>query len=105
MIDEYTNPNDKILSLMNPYIYPFTQRKAVTKYMYQGFGIANIPGARTEFLSDVLNNKPKIIAMFTGDDKTAVIEEYWHGPILEMMEKDYRLLSDKNGFNLYILNN
>jgi hypothetical protein len=104
MIDENTRPGDKIISLgFNGYIYPFTKRDSVSKYIYQGSGLDYIPGARKEFISDVLTNKPAIIAVFTAEDGRGQIMDDWHAPIFEMMETEYRLLSDKNGFNLFIL--
>jgi hypothetical protein len=107
MIDENTKPGDKIISLgYNGYIYPFTQRDIVSKYCYQGWDIDLIPGARGEFISGIMSNKPAIIALFTAEDGTGIgqLMPDWHNPIFEMMEKDYRLLSDENGFRLFIKN-
>jgi len=102
MIDENTKPGDKIISLgYNAYIYLFTQRASVSKYFYQGYWIRSIPGARETFISDVLQGKPSVIAFFDGPGE---IDDYWHAPILELMEKEYRLLSDENGFKLFIKN-
>jgi len=105
MIDENTKDGDKIISLgFNGYIYPFTQRDPASKYFFQGSGQNLIPGSRDEFLSDVLTNKPAIIALFTAEDGIGQIMNDWHGQIFEMIGKDYRVLSDKNGYILYIRN-
>jgi len=103
MIDENTKPGDKIISLgYNAYIYLFTQRDSVSKYIYQGYWLRSIPGAREDFLSDVLTGKPAVIAVFNDEDGIGEIEGYWHDPVLELMEKEYRLLSDENGFKLFL---
>jgi len=104
MIDENTSPDDKIISLgINGYIYPFTKREIASKYFYQGSGLEQLPGAKKEFINDILTSKPAIIATVTEGDRSEIIND-WHGPIVEMMEKEYRLLSDENGFNLFIRN-
>ena len=105
MIDENTNPGDKIISLGgNAYIYPFTIREMASKYFYQSSSFDFIDGAKEEFLTDILINKPAIIALFTADDGDGsfFIMPDWQDPILEMIKNEYRLLSDENGFNLYI---
>ena len=105
MIDENTKSGDKIISLgFNGYIYPFTQRDAASKYVYQGSGLDHIPGAREEFISDILTGKPSIIALFNGEDGIGQIMDNWHKPVFAMIEKNYRVLSDENGFILYIRN-
>jgi len=104
MIDENTKPDDKIISLgINGYIYPFTQRDIASKYFYQGSGLELLPGAKNEFINDILTSKPAIIATVTEGGRNEIIND-WHGPILEMMEKEYHLLSDENGFKLFIRN-
>jgi hypothetical protein len=103
LIDENTKPDDKIISLgFNGYIYPFTKRNAVSKYIFQGPEYNLIPGARDEFLTDVLTNKPTIIAILKTENGIGQIMDDWHAPILEMIDNEYRLLSDENGFNLFI---
>jgi len=103
LIDDNTKAGDKIISLgFNGYIYPFTQRDAASKYIYQGSGLDYIIGAREEFISDILTEKPAVIALFTAEDEAGQIMRDWHAPILELMEKEYRLLSDENGFRLFI---
>jgi hypothetical protein len=103
MIDENTGPADKIISLgINGYIYPFTKRDAVSKYIYQGSGIDHLPGAREEFLSDVLNNKPAVIAIFSEDDLRYDHLPDWYEPLYKLIDEDYRLLSDENGYHLFI---
>jgi hypothetical protein len=106
MIDENTKPGDKIISLgFNGYIYPFTKRDAATKYIYQGSGLDFISGASEEFISDVLTNKPAVIALFNAEGGVGQIMDAWHAPVFEMIEKEYRLLSDENGYKLFILGN
>jgi len=103
MIDENTKPGDKIISLgYDAYIYSFTRRAPASKYFYQSASLDSIPGAREEFLSDVLNGKPAVIALFSEVGGKYFIIDDWHGPVMEMVEKEYRLLSDENGFILYI---
>jgi hypothetical protein len=103
MIDEHTGPDDKIISLgINGYIYPFTKRGAASKYIYQGSGIDHISGAREEFLSDILNNKPAVIAIFSADDLRYHYLPDWHDPVYTLIDEDYRLLSDENGYFLFI---
>jgi len=103
MIDENTKPGDKIISLgFNGYIYPFTQRDATSKYIYQGSGLDQIPDSREEFISDILTGKPAIIALFNEEDGIGQIMDSWHQPVFDMIETDYRILSDDNGFILYI---
>jgi len=104
MIDENTESSDKIISLgFNGYIYPFTKREAASKYIYQGSGLNYIMGAQEEFISDILTNKPAIIAIFTAEDEGWQRQyiESWHAPIFELIEKEYYLLSDENGFKLF----
>jgi hypothetical protein len=103
MIDENTTPDDKIISLgINGYIYPFTERKAVSKYIYQGSGLDHFPGAREEFLSDILTSKPAIIAIFSAEDLRYDYLPAWYRPVYELIDEEYRLLSDENGYYLFI---
>jgi hypothetical protein len=104
MIDENTMTGDKIISLGFTYIYPFTKRDIVSKYFYQGSGLNFISGSRDEFLSDVLTNKPAIIALFVNEDGIDQTIKDWYNPIFAMIEKNYRILSDEYGFILYIRN-
>jgi hypothetical protein len=103
MIDDNTKPEDQIISLgINGYIYPFTQRRAVSKFIYQGSGIEHMPNGREEFLFDVLQNKPAIIAIFTAEDDGRY--DYlpdWYDPIYELVADGYKLLSDENGYVLF----
>jgi len=106
MIDENTKPGDKIISLgFNGYIYPFTKRDIASKYFYQGSGIDYIPGAQDEFISDITLNKPAIIALFNSEDVIGRITIGLYTPILKMIDSEYRLLSDENGYKLFIRNN
>jgi len=101
MIDDNTKADDKIISLgINGYIYPFTKRYPASKYFYQGTGLNEIPGAREEFISDILTAKPAIIATVTEGGRDEIIPD-WHMPILELIKTDYHLLSDENGFIIY----
>jgi len=105
LIDQNTVHGDKIISLgFNSYIYPFTQRDAASKYIYQGSGLDHISGAKEEFISDILNEKPAVIALFNAEDGIGQIMYDWHDPIFKMIESDYRILSTENGFILYIRN-
>jgi hypothetical protein len=105
MIDENTMPGDKIISLgIGGYIYPFTQRKAASKYIYQGSNIENSPGAREEFLSDILNIKPAVIAILGSDDHRYNYLPAWYQPIYKLIDERYTLLSDENGYFLFIRN-
>jgi hypothetical protein len=103
VIDENTKPGDKIISLgFNGYIYPFTKRDIASKYCYQGSGLDHIPGAKDEFISDITSNKPAIIVIFNAEDGIGQIMNDWHAPILSLIDSEYRLLSDENGFKLFI---
>ena len=103
MIDENTKAGDKIISLgINGYIYPFTKREAASKYIYQGSGLDHFPAAREEFLSDILENKPAVIAIFSADDLRYDYLPGWYAPVYDMIADEYRLLSDENGFYLFI---
>jgi hypothetical protein len=105
MIDENTRPGDTIISLgINGYIYPFTKRAATSKYIYQGSGIDLLPGAREAFLSDIAANKPAVIAIFSADDGRYDYLPDWYAPVYAMIASDYRLLSDENGYYLFIRN-
>jgi hypothetical protein len=101
-IDANTTGTDTIISLgFNGYIYPFTRRRAASKYFYQGSGIDHVPGSREKFLRDILHNKPAIIVIFTAEDGHPYYLPRWYAPIYELIESEYFLLSDKNGFSLY----
>jgi hypothetical protein len=103
IIDDNTRHEDKIISLgFNGYIYPFTKRQAVSKFFFQGSGVDNIPKARREFLSDISQNKPAIITIFTGEEGRRY--DYlpgWYSPVYEMIAREYELLSDENGFVIF----
>jgi hypothetical protein len=105
MIDENTMPGDKIISLgINGYIYPFTQRQAASRYIYQGSGIDHFPRAREEFISDIINKKPAIIAIFSAEEGSYDYLPGWYAPVYALIERDYRLLSDENGYFLFVHN-
>ena len=104
LIDENTKPGDEIVSLGNNcYIYPFTQRNAVSRFYYQGGPIDFIPGGREEFFSDVLLKKPKVIALLAGNDDEFSYQEFLDTPIFEMKEKYYSVLLDTKRIKLYII--
>jgi hypothetical protein len=106
IIDENTKMDDKIISLgFNGYIYPFTRRGSVSKYFYQGSGLNQIPGAKEEFLSDVLTNKPAMIVIYTGPYMNEEYMDDWHAPIYKMMDNEYYLFSKNVLFKLYKRNN
>jgi len=105
MIEQYTKPDDRMISLgFNAYVYPFTQRQIASKYFYQGSGhnysFSSFKPA-DEFISDILTVKPAIIAIFTAEVGNNQIMEEWHTPILELINTDYHLLSDENGFIIF----
>jgi hypothetical protein len=104
MIDANTEPGDTVFSLGNAYIYPFTERDAASKYIYQGSGLDLMPWALEEFLSDIAAAKPAVIAIFVEDDGRSDYLPAWNDPVYAMIDADYRLLSDENGFYLFIRN-
>jgi len=105
MIDDNTKPGDKIISLgYNGYIYPFTKRDIASKYFYQGSGLNHISGAKEQFISDITSSKPAIIALFSAEEGISQMLTDWHTPIFKMIDSEYRLLSDENGFRLFIRN-
>ena len=101
LIDENTNPDDTIISFRYVYIYPFTKRNIASKYFIQGAGANHIPGAKEEFISEILYKKPAIISIITDEKGGWTYLDDWHTPILGMIEKEYRLLSKEKGFNIY----
>jgi hypothetical protein len=105
MIDANTQQGDTIISLgINGYIYPFTERKAASKYIYQGSGIDLIPGAREDFLEDVQRNKPALIAVLSAGNGSYDYLPEWYAPIYTMMEQEYTLFSDSTGYYLFMKN-
>ncbi|MCL2094180.1 MAG: glycosyltransferase family 39 protein [Treponema sp.] len=102
LIDEHTGPGDTIISLgINGYIYPFTRLMPASRYIYQGSGLNHLSGARDEFIHDILSRPPAIITTVTEGGRRE-ISGHWHGPIMEMVGRDYRLLSDQYGHDIYI---
>jgi hypothetical protein len=94
MIDENTKDCDTILSINSAYIFPFTHRMPVSKYIF---------GIREETVNDIIYKKPAVDALFTGDGYNEKYKENtWYPHVFELIEKDYRILSDKNNFILYI---
>jgi len=102
MLDENTDNGDSIISLgYDGYIYPFTKRNTASKYFYQGSGLDLIPGAQEEFISDILSTKPAIIVISALYGGEGFYMENWHKPVYDMMEKEYYLFSQDNGFIFY----
>jgi hypothetical protein len=103
MIDANTAPGDTVISLGDSaYIYPFTARKAASKYIYQGMIADLMPGAREAFLADIAAAKPAAIAIFGEDEGRVDYLPAWYAPVYAMIDADYRLLSDENGYYLFI---
>jgi len=106
MIDENTNPADKIIYLgKDAYIYNFTHRDPASKYFQQGSHLNFIPGSKEEFVSDILSVKPAIISISTVKGRYGEVTAEWYAPIMELINREYRLLSDENGFDLFIRRN
>jgi len=106
IIDDNTNPDDKIINLgWNGYIYPYTKRSYASKYIFQSEAFDHIPGAREEFISDIKNNKPRIITIVTFyDDGINEFNYRWHEEIYDIIRNDYTLISDEYSVKIYLLN-
>jgi hypothetical protein len=103
MIDDNTDEGDTIISLgIDGYIYLFTQRNPTSRFFHQA-GIDTIPNAKNDFVSDVINRRPRIIAILLNEDSSYGIQGDFYAPIFEMIERDYRLLSDENGYVMFVL--
>ena len=101
IIDEHTSAGDTIIFLGFPArIYLFTQRDTASRYIYQGSGVDYEPGAREEFLSDVRTKQPAVIAIENKEGRFDHLPE-WYAPVYRMIENEYRLLSDANGYFLF----
>jgi hypothetical protein len=101
IIDEQTNEGDKIIFLGFPCrIYLFTQRDTASKYIYQTSGVNFEPNAQNEFLIDLNKNKPAIIAVENIDDRYDHLPE-WYAPVYAMIENEYKMITDKNGYFLF----
>ncbi|MDR3301290.1 MAG: hypothetical protein LBT01_01990, partial [Spirochaetaceae bacterium] len=101
-IDQCTNPGDTILSLgLSCQIYLFTERQPASRYIYQTSGAEYAPLMQEEFFSDLQKNKPAIIAIENNGGYDYLPD--WYAPIYMMIEKEYQLLSDENGYYLFIL--
>jgi len=106
MIDENTNPGDKIIYLgKDAYIYNFTHRDPASKYFQQGSHLQFIPGSEGEFVSDILSAKPAIISISTAKGRYSEVTAQWYAPIMELINREYQLLSDENDFDLFIRRN
>jgi hypothetical protein len=103
MIDRYTEPGDRIISLGFPcQIYLFTERQSASRYIYQTSGAAYDPQMQREFLLDLEKNKPKIIAVRRDEQGRYDYLPGWYAPVYAMIAAEYRLLSDEHGFYLFI---
>jgi hypothetical protein len=101
-IDQWTKPGDTIISLgLSCQIYLFTERHPASRYFYQTSGAAYVPNMQEEFLSDLQKNKPEIIAIKNQDGRYDYLPP-WYAPVYDMIANDYRLLSDENGYYLFI---
>jgi hypothetical protein len=101
IIDEQTTDGDKIIFLGFPCrIYLFTQRDTASKYIYQMSGVDYEPNAQNEFLMDLYKNKPAIIAVENRDGYYDYLPE-WYAPIYDMLENEYRVITDENGYFLF----
>jgi hypothetical protein len=53
-------------------------------------------------LRDVFSKKPAIISVFTAEDNSRY--DYlpgWYAPVFDLIKREYRLLSDENGYVLF----
>jgi len=101
IIDEQTTETDKIIELGFPaQIYLFTQRDTTSRYIYQLSGVDYEPTARNEFLMDLQNNKPAIIAIPDRNGRYDYLPG-WYAPVYNMIENEYRMITDKNGYFLF----
>ncbi|MDR2515773.1 MAG: hypothetical protein LBC88_00150, partial [Spirochaetaceae bacterium] len=101
IIDEQTAPGDTVIFLGFPCrIYLFTQRDAASRYIYQTSGVNYEPGAREEFLADLRTNKPAVIVIENQEGRFDHLPA-WYAPVYSMIENEYQLFSDKNGYFLF----
>jgi hypothetical protein len=101
-IDRFTRDGDTVISLGFPCrLYIFTERQSASRYIYQTSGAAFAPGMQEEFLSDLQRNSPALIAIQNQDDRYDYLPD-WFAPVYEMIAEGYRLLSDENGFYLFV---
>ena len=101
IIDEQTTETDKIIELGFPaQIYLFTQRDTASRYIYQLSGVDYEPNAKNEFLTDLQNNKPAIIAIPNRNGSFDYLPE-WYAPVYNMIKNEYQMITDKNGYFLF----
>ncbi|GHV93277.1 hypothetical protein AGMMS50268_37800 [Spirochaetia bacterium] len=53
---------------------------------------------KQEFLNDVLQKKPRVIVLPPDDYHL----DAWYNPIFDMIDNEYRLLSEETGYTLFI---
>jgi hypothetical protein len=100
IVDQHTRPGDTIIQLgVSAYIYTVSERDIASRFFYQGAGLNYMPGAREDFIRDILTGKPAIIVEVINPSQRM---EEWHAEILQMVEREYRLLAVKNRFNIFI---
>ena len=100
-IDEQTAETDKIIELGFPgRVYLFTQRDTASRYIYQLSGVNYEPNAKNEFLTDLHNNRPAIIAIGDRDGRYDYLPD-WYKPVYIMIENEYQVITDKNGYFLF----
>ena len=100
-IDRQTTEGDKIIFLGFPCrVYLFTQRDTASRYIYQTSGVNFEPNAKNEFLMDLYKNKPAIIAVENRDGHYDYLPE-WYAPVYAMIENEYQMITDKNGYFLF----
>jgi hypothetical protein len=101
-IDQFTKDGDLIISLGFPcQIYLFTERQSASRYIYQTSGAAYDPGMKDEFIRNIQTKRPKIIAIRNENDRYDYLPD-WYAPIYNLIAEDYRLLSDENGYYLFV---
>jgi hypothetical protein len=101
IIDEQTIETDKIIELGFPaQIYLFTQRDTASRYIYQLSGVGYEPNAKSEFLADLQNNKPAIIAIPDRNGRYDYLPG-WYAPVYIMIENEYRMITNNNGYFLF----
>lgn len=103
IIDYNTIENDEIISLgRDRKIYLYTERRLASRFIYQLSGAEFCPGTIPEFLYDMENRKPAIIVINEKDGRYDHLPQ-WYEPVYTMIESEYRMISDKNGYFIFKL--
>jgi hypothetical protein len=105
IIDRHTAPEDIFISMDWPAeLYLFTRRNSASRYIYQTSGVIQYDRERqNEFLSDIYKNRPAIIAVRNEGGRYDHLPS-WYAPVYALIENEYRLLSDKNNYFLFLRN-